>query len=120
MRLAGDQPPPRPAGAGFLLQVRFPRGLRPWLWTSAPFGAKSNGQTGNLFPAFSEVETLGVHLERNFNDGTLRRGGLAVARSVQDQAFAERILAACRDQALAGLAADSQAPVKPRLNRKGK
>jgi len=47
-------------------------------------------------------------------------GGLGVARSVQDQAFAERILAACRDLAKAGLAADLQAPVKPRLNRKGK
>jgi TetR/AcrR family transcriptional repressor of nem operon len=41
-------------------------------------------------------------------------GGLGVARSVHDQALAERILAACRDLAMAGLVDDAQTPAKPR------
>jgi TetR/AcrR family transcriptional repressor of nem operon len=48
-------------------------------------------------------------------------GGLGVARTVQDEALGERILAACRDLARAGLAADAdaQAPVTPARERKG-
>jgi len=47
-------------------------------------------------------------------------GALGVARSVQDEALGERILAACRDLATAGLIADAdvQAPAKPTRKRK--
>jgi TetR/AcrR family transcriptional repressor of nem operon len=37
-------------------------------------------------------------------------GGLGVARSVQDKAFRDRILAACRDFAKAGLVSDTPTP----------
>jgi TetR/AcrR family transcriptional repressor of nem operon len=37
-------------------------------------------------------------------------GALGVARSVQDEALGERILAACRDLAMAGLGADARDP----------
>jgi TetR/AcrR family transcriptional repressor of nem operon len=49
-------------------------------------------------------------------------GGLGVARSVQDEVFRDRILAACRDFAKSGLATDTPTPVKtpvePPRNRK--
>lgn len=45
-------------------------------------------------------------------------GGLGVARSVNDRAFAEQILAACRDLATAGLADDAPAPVQAHRKRK--
>jgi TetR/AcrR family transcriptional repressor of nem operon len=45
-------------------------------------------------------------------------GGLAVARSVQDEAFGHRILAACRDLAKAGLVFDATTPVKAPRKRK--
>jgi TetR/AcrR family transcriptional regulator, transcriptional repressor for nem operon len=47
-------------------------------------------------------------------------GGLGIARSVQDAAFGERILAACRDLAMLGLAigADVQTPVEPPRQQK--
>jgi TetR/AcrR family transcriptional repressor of nem operon len=46
-------------------------------------------------------------------------GGIGVARSVQNQALAERILAACRDLAKTGLVADAQTSVKlPRRVRR--
>jgi len=47
-------------------------------------------------------------------------GGLGVARSVQDEALAERILAACRDLALAGLFADASVQTSARPPRKRK
>jgi len=49
-------------------------------------------------------------------------GGLGVARSVQDGALAERILAACRDLALAGLHAEASArtPARPLRKRKAR
>jgi TetR/AcrR family transcriptional repressor of nem operon len=47
-------------------------------------------------------------------------GGLGVARSVQDEAFGSRILAACRDLARAGLGSDTRAPVQPPRKRKGR
>lgn len=47
-------------------------------------------------------------------------GGLGVARSVQDGALAERILAACRDLALAGLFADASVQTSARPPRKRK
>ena len=46
-------------------------------------------------------------------------GGLGVARSVQDEALAERILASCRDLAKASLVADPEPrPPAPPRNRK--
>lgn len=45
-------------------------------------------------------------------------GGLAVARSVRDEALGDRILAACRDLARAGLVSDTPPPVKPPRQRK--
>jgi TetR/AcrR family transcriptional repressor of nem operon len=49
-------------------------------------------------------------------------GALGVARSVQDEALGERILAACRDLATAGLVADPgvKAPATPTRKRKRK
>ncbi|MGC1720989.1 MAG: hypothetical protein WA746_18560 [Isosphaeraceae bacterium] len=49
-------------------------------------------------------------------------GGLGVARSVQDEALAERILVACRDLAKPGLFADAsvQTPARPARKRKAK
>jgi TetR/AcrR family transcriptional regulator, transcriptional repressor for nem operon len=53
-------------------------------------------------------------------------GGLGVARSVQDEALGERILAACRDLAKEGLVADDdadsdgQTPVTPPRKRRSK
>ncbi len=45
-------------------------------------------------------------------------GGLGVARSVQDEALAGRILAASRELARAGLVADAPTPVKSHRERK--
>ena len=45
-------------------------------------------------------------------------GGLGVARSVQDEVLGERILAACRELAKAGLAAGPDAPAPARPRRK--
>jgi TetR/AcrR family transcriptional regulator, transcriptional repressor for nem operon len=45
-------------------------------------------------------------------------GGLGVARSVQDEDLAARILAACRDLAKAELVSCVQSPIKPPLKRK--
>ena len=45
-------------------------------------------------------------------------GGLGVARSVQDEALAERILAACRDLATTGMLADARPPATPPRMRK--
>jgi len=47
-------------------------------------------------------------------------GGLGVARSVQNEALAERILAACRDLALAALLADASVRTSARPPRKRK
>ncbi len=49
-------------------------------------------------------------------------GGLGVARSVQDEALAERILVACRDLAKLGLFADAglHTPARPPRKRKAK
>ncbi|MGP0069297.1 MAG: TetR/AcrR family transcriptional regulator [Isosphaeraceae bacterium] len=46
-------------------------------------------------------------------------GGLGVARSVQDEALGERILAACRDLATKGLVPDAQNPGKAAHQPKG-
>jgi TetR/AcrR family transcriptional repressor of nem operon len=45
-------------------------------------------------------------------------GGLGLARSVQDEALADRILAACRDLARTGMVADVRIPDKPTRRRK--
>ncbi len=49
-------------------------------------------------------------------------GGLGIARSVEDEALAERILAACRDLAKLGLFADGreQSPARRRRKRKAR
>ncbi len=87
-------------------------------------------RTGESVKASFESIVLGLAARLRGQDGealagdrdlaiiALCVGGLGVARSVQDEALADRILAACRDLARIGLVADAPIPAEPTRRRR--
>jgi TetR/AcrR family transcriptional regulator, transcriptional repressor for nem operon len=88
--------------------------------TSGPVKASFEAIIRNLATRLRSQAGEGLTEDRALAVLALCIGGLGVARSVQDQALADRILAACRDLAKAGLVADPQSSVKPPRKPKGK
>jgi TetR/AcrR family transcriptional regulator, transcriptional repressor for nem operon len=76
-------------------------------WTGGPVKAIFEAIIRDLAARLRSHAGEGVTEDRALAIVALCIGGLEVARSVQNQALAKRILAACRDLAKAGLVADT-------------
>jgi TetR/AcrR family transcriptional repressor of nem operon len=88
--------------------------------TSGPVKASFEAIVRDLVARLRGPAGEGLSEDRALAIVALCVGGLGVARSVQDDAFGDRILAACRDFAKAGLVSDTPTSVKPPCERKGR
>jgi TetR/AcrR family transcriptional repressor of nem operon len=85
-----------------------------------PVKASFEAIVRDLVARLRDPEGEGLSENRALAIVALCVGGLGVARAVQDEAFRDRILAACRDLAKAAHACDPSTPVKPTRERKRK